>query len=118
MKRRSIEELRNELKKVEKEFMQVKMEIETLNEELKLAKEKQKELRQRRHLLRCIIGSRKGKKCPALKIWNGIYRCYARRGLAVAPDRERMYAYYCYKCSFKEDQIKVRLLTWHLGDRG
>ena len=107
MKRTSIEELGEELKKVEKEYKEAKARVEELK----------KDLYQRRETLRYLIGKKKGKECPACKPWNSIYRCYARKGFQVAPSREAIYSYYCYKCRFTEDEIRLRLLAYKLGDK-
>lgn len=117
MKRTSIEELREELKKVEKEYKEAKARVEELNSELEIARALKKDLYQRRETLRYLIGKKKGKKCPACKPWNSIYRCYARKRFQVAPSREAIYSYYCYKCRFTEDEIRLRLLTYKLGDK-
>ena len=117
MKRTSIEELRAKLEKVTKEYAEASQRVKELNQELEVAKALKKNLYQERETLRYLIGKRKGRKCPACKPWNSIYRCYARRGFQVAPTRVAMYSYYCYKCKFTEDEIRVRLLAYKLGDR-
>jgi len=117
MKRTTIEELRKELKEIEEKYEKAKERVKELNEELEVARALKKDLLQRRETLRYLIGKRKGRNCPALKIWNGIYRCYARKGLQVAPNRDEIYSYYCYKCRFSEDEIRVRLLAYNLGER-